>query len=98
MTTIARRVDDDVRRGRNDDKTMATVRLAGRIRRHRRNGSRPIGVGDEGRQGGGVGRESWGRIVRTNHRGVRVTGFFWQHDVLACTVNNSPRKYGTPTM
>ena len=58
MTTIARRVDDDVRQRRNDDKMTGTVRLAGRIRRHRRNGSRPTGVGDEGRQGGGVGRES----------------------------------------
>ncbi len=31
MTTIACRVDDDVLRRRNDDKTMGTVRPAGRI-------------------------------------------------------------------
>ena len=29
MTTIARRVDDDVRRKRNDDETMGTIRPAG---------------------------------------------------------------------
>ena len=29
MTTIARRVDDDVRRKRNDDKMMGTIRPAG---------------------------------------------------------------------
>ena len=58
MTTIARRVDDDVRRRRNDDETIGTVRPTGRIRRRRHRGVGPIGVGDEGRQGGGVGRES----------------------------------------
>ena len=58
MTTIARLVDDDVRRRRNDDETMGTVRPAGRIRRRRRNSARRIGVGVEGSQGGGVGRES----------------------------------------
>ncbi len=89
MTTIARRVDDDVRRQRNDDKTMGTVRPAGLIWRRRRNGSRPIGVGNEGRQGGGIGRESWGRIVRTNHHGVRVTGFYWRHNVCGSTLNIS---------
>jgi hypothetical protein len=31
MTTIARRVDDDVRRRHNDDETMGTVRPAGLI-------------------------------------------------------------------
>ncbi len=29
MTTIARRVGDDVRRKRNDDETMGTIRPAG---------------------------------------------------------------------
>ncbi len=35
-----------------------------------------IGVGNEGGQGGGVGRESWGSIAYTTHGGVKVTVFF----------------------
>ena len=58
-TTIsARRVDDDVRRRRNNDETMATVRPAGRIRHCRRHVCRLMGSGDEGGQGGVAGRES----------------------------------------
>ena len=60
MTTIGRRVDNKMRRRRNDDETMGTAQPAGRIRRRRHRVVGPIGVGDEGRQGGGVGRESWG--------------------------------------
>ncbi len=76
MTTIARCVDVEMRRRRNDDETMGTVRPAGQIRRCRHRSSRRIGVGVEGSQGGGIGRESWGSIARTTHGGVRVTVFF----------------------
>ena len=55
MTIDARRIDDNVRRKRNDDETMGTVRPAGRIRRRRRHFARLICVGDEGRQGGASG-------------------------------------------
>ena len=58
MTTIARRVDDDVRRRRVDDETMGAARPAGRIRRRRRHVCRLMGVGDEGGQGGVAGREN----------------------------------------
>jgi len=54
MTIDARRINDDVRRKRNDDETMGTVRLAGQIRRRRRHVARLICVGDGGRQGGGA--------------------------------------------
>ena len=76
MTTIGRRVDDEMRRRRNDDKTEGTAQPAGRIRRRGHCVVGPIDVGHEGRQGGGVGRESWGRKAYTTHRGVRVSGFF----------------------
>jgi hypothetical protein len=76
MTTIARRVNEDVRRRRNDDEMMGTVRPTGQIRSRRRNSKRPIGVGDEGGQGGGIGRESWRSILYTTHPVVRVTVFF----------------------
>ena len=68
MTIDARRVDDDVRRKRNDGETMGTVR-PGHV-------AHLICVGDEGYQGGGVGRENWGSIRNTPHGGVRVTRFF----------------------
>ena len=55
-TTIdARRIGDDVRQKRNDNKTMGTIRPAGRIRRRRHHFARLICVGDEGRQGGALG-------------------------------------------
>ncbi len=76
MTTIARWVDDEMRRRRNNDETMGTAQPAGRIQCRRHHSSRRIGVGVKGSQGGGVGRESWGRIARTTHGRVRVTGFF----------------------
>ncbi len=76
MTTIARCANDEMRRRRNDDQTMGTAQPTGRIRRRRHHSSRRIGVGVKGSQGGGVGRESLGRIARTTHGGVRVTGFF----------------------
>ena len=53
MTTIGRRVDNKMRQRRNDDETMGTAQPAGRIRRRRHRVVGPIGVGDEGRQGGG---------------------------------------------
>ncbi len=53
MTTIARCVDDEMRRRCNDDKTMGTAQPAGRIRRRRHHRSRRIGVGEMGSQGGG---------------------------------------------
>ena len=53
MTTIGRRVDDKMRRRRKDDETMGTAQPAGWIRRRRCNGSRRIGVGVKGSQGGG---------------------------------------------
>ena len=58
MTTIGCRVDDKMLRRRNDDETMGTAQPAGRIQRRRHRGVGLIGVGDKGRQGGGVGRES----------------------------------------
>ncbi len=76
MTTIARRVDDEMRRRRNDDETMGTAQPAGRIRRRQHRVFGRIGVGNEGEQGRGAGRESWGSIAYTTHGGVRVTGFF----------------------
>ncbi len=76
MTTIARCVDNEMRRRHNDDETMGTAQPTGRIRRRRHHSSRRIGVAIKGSQGGGVERESWGRIAHTTHGGVRVTGFF----------------------
>ncbi len=67
MTTIARCVDDKMQRRCNNDETMGTAQPAGRIRRRRHHSSRRIGVGVKWSQGGGVGRESWGRIARTTH-------------------------------
>ncbi len=57
MTTIARFVDNEMRRRHNDDKTMGTAQPAGQIRRRRHHISRRIGVGVKGSQGGGVGRD-----------------------------------------
>ena len=76
MTTIAHCVDDEMRRRRNDDETMGTVRPAGRILRCQHYIIGHMGVGDEGRQGRGIGRESWGSFAYTTHRGVGVTEFF----------------------
>ena len=76
MTTIGRRVDDEMRRRRNNDKTMGTAQPAGRIRRRRCNGSRRIGVGVKGSQGGGAGREKWRNKNAQTHRAVGVTVFF----------------------
>jgi hypothetical protein len=60
MTTIGRRVDDKMRQRCNNNETMGTAQPARWIRRRRCNGSRRIGVGVKGSQGGGVGRESRG--------------------------------------
>ena len=48
MTTIGRRVDNKMRRRRNDDETMGTAQPAGRIRRRRHRVVGPIGVGNKG--------------------------------------------------
>ncbi len=71
MTTIVRRVDNEMRWQRNDDKTMGTAQPAGWIRCHQHRVVGCIGVGNEGGQGGGDGRESWGSIAYTTHGGVR---------------------------
>ncbi len=76
MTTIAPRADDKMQRQCNDDETMGTAEPAGRIRRRQHRFVGRIGVGNEGGQGGGARRESWGSIAYTTHGGVRVTGFF----------------------
>ncbi len=76
MTTIAHRVDDEMRRRCNDDEMMGTAQPAGRIRRRQHRAVGRIGVGNEGGQGEGAGRENWGSIAYTTHGGVRVTGFF----------------------
>ncbi len=76
MTTIARWVNDKMGRQCNDDKTMGTALPAGRIQRRQHCVVGRIGVGNEGGQGGGAGRESWGSIAHTTHGGVRVTVFF----------------------
>jgi hypothetical protein len=96
MTTIGRRVDDEMRRRRNDDKTEGTAQPAGRIRRRGHCVVGPIDVGHEGRQGGGVGRESWGRIVCTNHRGVRVAGFFGDTMCLLARLITPPKSMVHP--
>jgi hypothetical protein len=53
MTTIARCIDNEMRRRRNDDKTMGTAQPAGRIQRRQHRVVGRIGVGNEGGQGGG---------------------------------------------
>ncbi len=58
MTTNAHRVDDEKQRRRNDDETMGTAQPAGRIRRRQHRVVGRVGVGNEGGQGGGTGRES----------------------------------------
>jgi hypothetical protein len=55
---------------------MGTAQPAGWIQRRQHRVVGCIGVGNEGGQGGGAGRESWGSIAYTTHGGVRVTGFF----------------------
>ncbi len=47
-------------------------------------------------RGGGGGRETGGSSRNTNHRGVRVTGFFGKHDGCAVGRHNSAKSYGTP--
>jgi hypothetical protein len=76
MTINVRRDDDDVRQQCNDNEMMGTIWPAGRIQRRRHRSSRRIGVGVEGGQGGGVGRESWGSIAYTTHGRVRIMGIF----------------------
>ncbi len=76
MTINARHDDEDVCRKHNDDETMGTVRPAGQIRRCQHYIVGHMGVGDEGRQGRVIGRESWGSFAYTTHRGVGVTEFF----------------------
>ncbi len=53
MTTIARCIDDKMRRRCNDYDTMGTAQPAGWIRRRRHHSSRRKGVGVKGSQGGG---------------------------------------------
>ncbi len=53
MTTIAHRVNDEMQRRCNEDKTMGTAQPAGRIQRRQHHIVGRIGVGNEGRQGGG---------------------------------------------
>ncbi len=53
MTTIARRVDNEMRRRLKDNETMDTAQPAGRIRRRQHRVVGRIGVGNEGGQGGG---------------------------------------------
>ena len=64
MTTIARCIDDEMRRRRDDDETMGTVRPAGRIRRRRHRVVGRIGVDNEGGQGGASGGRVGG-VLRT---------------------------------
>ncbi len=60
MTTIARRVDNEMRWRRNDNKTMGTAQPAGWIRRRQHHIVGRIGVGNEGGQGGGRREEELG--------------------------------------
>ncbi len=92
MTTIARCVDNKMRRQRNGDETMGTAQPAGWIRRCQHHSSRRIGVGVKGSQGGGVGRESWRRIARTTHGGVRVNGFFFDDAMCVLARRITPQK------
>ncbi len=75
MTTIARCVDDKMRRRRNVDKTMGTAQPPGRIRRWRRHSLRRMGVGFKGRRGGMLGRAPGGGYGDTTHRAIGVTVF-----------------------
>ena len=58
MTTIARCVDNEMRRQCKDNETMDTAQPAGWIRRHQHRVVGRRGVGNEGGPGGGAGRES----------------------------------------
>jgi hypothetical protein len=99
MTTIARPVDNKMRRRRNDDETMGTAQPAGPIRRRQHRVVGHIGVGDEGGQGGGVPGGRVGGVLRTLLMvDLGSPGFFRQRDVRACMHDNSSKKYGTPTM
>ncbi len=76
MTTIARRVNDGMQQRCNDDKLLGTAQPALWVQRRQHHVVGRIGVGNEGGQGGGTRRESWGSIANTTHGGVRDTGFF----------------------
>ncbi len=98
MTTIARCVDDEMRRRCNDDETMGTAQPAGGIRRRRHHSSRRIGVGVKGSQGGASGGRFGGELRVLVMVELGSPGFFRRCDVRACTHDNSSKKYGTPTM
>ncbi len=98
MTTIARRVDNEMRRRRNYNETMGTTQPAGRIQCSQHRVVCRIGVGNEGGQGGAPGGRVEGvlRTLLMVELGSPV--FFQRGDVRACTHDNSSKKYGTPTM
>jgi hypothetical protein len=98
MTTIACRVDDEMRRRRNDDKTTSTAQPAGWIRRCQHRVAGHIGVGNEGGQGGGAVMESLGVLRTLLMVELGSQGFFRRCNVRACTHDNSSKKYGTPPM
>ncbi len=98
MTTIGHRVDNKMRRRCNDNKTMGTAQPAGQIRHRRHRVVGPIGVGNEGHQGGASGGRVGGELCVLIIVKLGSPVFFWQHDVIACTVNKSSKNYGTPTM
>ncbi len=64
------------RRHCQPSKTMGAARPVGRIRCRRRHVCHLMVSGDKGGHGGGVRRVRGGRYRSTNHRVVRVTGFF----------------------
>jgi hypothetical protein len=76
ITTIARRVEDNVQRRHNGDETMGTAQPAGRIQRCRCQVDARMCVGVEGSQGGGAWREKWGSKNGQTHRAIGVTVFF----------------------
>ena len=75
MTTIGRRVDDDVRKKRVDKVVDISIEPTGRIRRWRRHSIRRMDVGFKGRWGGGGG-ESAGREIRGHYSSCN-----WGHGV-----------------
>ena len=86
MTTIGRRVDDDVRKKRVDKVVDLSIEPTGRIRRWRRHSIRRMGVGFKGRRGGCRGERQEGDkrtkvIVQLGSRCFPQT-----QDVVALTV------------
>jgi hypothetical protein len=71
---------------------MGTAQPAGRIRRRQHRVVGRIGVGNEGGQGGGTERESWGSIAYTTHGGIRVPRVFFDDAMCVLARMITPQK------